>query len=241
MPFAVTRSKHRRSPSLRLLILDIYRFLISSPRGDYNALTNSEIELPQLVATLYARPTPHEFPDLAVEYLQVDLHKSMTAAALFGIIASTPLHRSGSPRDASRLEGRNNVAALSDRLQSAMKFGPVRELEFLYLDHGAFLIADSTIDSNWITTTRLAGVEYPFATEADWTEQSLDTIFELLKLAGRQRDPLRTQVPEKPWNGTGNIYMDITMQEYNIFAEKVSRDIFAPCLGFCLTNSQVCK
>jgi hypothetical protein len=209
------------------------RFLISPAYGAYSQKDSFQISLPSLVATLQVA---QRSPDATVAQLHVELHKLVTAATLFGAIASTPLYPSPSCQRVFTRIG-NDAAGESSLPPNIEYFGPVLELTSLQGDQDGFLLGDSTIHPKWVTNTRLAKGAYVMLKGTDWN-QSLDTIFEVLKLAGRQCDSIRTLELEGTRNEAQDIYLDleVTLQEYNIFAERVSYHISASCLCCCFNR-----
>jgi hypothetical protein len=167
--------------------------------------------LPNLVAVLWILTLS---PRDMVEGLIMRLCKSATAATIFGFIAVTPAYQSP-------------VTSLGLRYS--------RTLRALFIGDGAGLLLDSISTPSWTTSVRLGltGID-PNPLER-CNAQALDTLFELLKLAGRQdnvdewrlRDELSHVDPkEYPAYRKHPICLQATKEGYEAFAEKVGSGWF---------------
>jgi hypothetical protein len=99
------------------------------------------------------------------EALSIRLCKSATAATLFGVIALTPV---------------------SPSTTSAICPCSSRELAILAIDEDAGLYPEQLSAVSWTTHVRLGSTH--INRESLRHSKSLDTVFELLKLAAHQRD-----------------------------------------------------
>lgn len=186
--------------------------------------------LPQLVAVLFIT---RNASDGTAEHLEVDLFQPVTTAVLFGLIASTPVHQSDAQQMVSEPKLNNSlgdIANISDREQSASnRFGPPRLLDSLMAFPGAFLSNDSTINTEWVTNTRLFKTTCCLPPNSVGNDKHLDTIFEVLKLAGHQCDSSRMRKVDKeapelhPLAAPDRYHIHLAMmrQQCDAFVERV--------------------
>jgi hypothetical protein len=194
--------------------------------------------MPNLVAHFAISRHPTKY---SVQQLLLELHKPITAATLFGIIAFTPSSSSSEDAEFARmLDGR--PIPPSDPLQVFDEIYFVRQLYALKVHSGAFLLVDSAaspITAKWTTPVRPKGLRFSFNADGSSTETDFDTIFEVLRLVGRQCDSDGTPASEE---ATMEFYAEnIDMEEYHLalgmireaygaFAKRVSSGERCPCL-----------
>jgi hypothetical protein len=188
-----------------------------------------------LVAALYfGRDSPYD----TVELMSVWLFQPITAATLFGCIALTPTYgRRVTAGSVSEQATENNGSAPSSGHSDGCTPNhlPLIELQRLRLENGAFLLREPAFAPSWTTSVRTVSVIF----KADWDDdnhkQTVDTIFELLKLAGHQNDPDGLRKHDElsiesldSYPGSYSRYQkyhirpDISEESYKLFAARVS-------------------
>jgi hypothetical protein len=215
-----------QNPHIPMRLIDNFCRFLFIPERDLTPADSFEISLSNLVATVaISHERSRSWSRAKAEQIFLELHKPVTTVTLFRIIESTSMRHLASYRKASKPTVAGNGDGPSALSQSGMKFGPVRELSSIFVHSGAFLLAGSAINSSWVTNTRLVKAECSVMTRwqnDQWDEQSLTTIFEFLKLAGRQCDPAGLREYDEASDGTYHISLKMSRQQYDIFRKKVS-------------------
>jgi hypothetical protein len=209
------------------------RFLICSAL-QYNLFKADGIELPNLVAVLHIQREVL-YPRTMVEYLEVTLHKPVSTTTLFGSIAFTkkkpvPPMSSKYARATARMLGLRRISSPSQLPKECPDEHPyARELVDLIVEDGAILIAGSPVPQSWKTHTQPVRANCRFVSNNQADEDAIETILEVLKLAGRQCDPekMRRRDTKLRSNTEGkndyHVLLDMTSQRYDAFAERVSQ------------------
>jgi hypothetical protein len=95
---------------------------------------------------------------------------------------------------------------------------------------GASLLVDAQTTSSWMTQTRPVGAKLHLLSTDNWNEQ-FHAIFEVTKLARRYYDPTGLFGSDEATTAfcsldtarkKYHLVLDLTMAEYNAFAERVS-------------------
>jgi hypothetical protein len=206
------------------------RFLIGMI-GDCEAFKREWIDLPNLVAVLaHYRQLYHP-----AEKLEVWLRKPITAATLFGIIASSIARSPPSIHPSSPVLWVRNTVYASDPSQfQLLGSGLVREISMVNAKMGACLLEDPMFDEKWKTPFQPVDTKFIHESDNGQNEQGIQTIFEIFKLTGRHCDPdvlSERSDPAKPveWvvpHAKWNLKVTLTMQQYMAFAEMVSRGVY---------------
>jgi hypothetical protein len=159
--------------------------------------------MPNLVAVISISYT-YDADDMAIigTDLSTTLRKSLSAATLYGIIALTRGHR-----------------------WSSVEVDHMPNTSSLFFSDSAFLIPDTTVHPSWATPIQLLNTS--IRREVTGDRQELDTIFELLKLAGRAdletlRDREKAQSEGQKRDEGYHLELNMTLQGYHAFAKRVS-------------------
>jgi hypothetical protein len=129
--------------------------------------------------------------DQADHPCDIYIHKPFSTSTLFGVIGKTPVYHVRPPHRTcskfSRKQGKLDYLCEEEERKPLIR--PLVSIQRVVLDGKAYLIPDRDPRAKWTTNMRLTGAVFtPRLDTNKGSKQVLNTVFELLKLAGRQRD-----------------------------------------------------
>jgi hypothetical protein len=138
-----------------------------------DAVHRNNERFPNLMATIDGEG-PDRFSDHAgVHRFSIRLHKPIKSSTLFGVITQTPAYTASRAANSGRqiLAGLQELHSLYGRYSD--------ELD------DAYLVRDEDHSPKWTTRIRLCDTRFEPTFHGECGDRAFDTLFELLKLAGR--------------------------------------------------------
>lgn len=173
--------------------------------------------------------------------------QTVSSSTLFGSILQTPVHHRPTDHEQcstsanAKEEGDKDTALVQldppCKPQTEMLVRPLQKLGYVCLEDNAYLISNDSANSNWTTQIRLHGGWLGPSFEVKESQHTFDTLFELLKLAGKHpgADSLReleardiqggeaTSCRQLPEYRQHHLGLDMTKEGFDVFFERVSR------------------
>lgn len=164
----------------------------------------------------------------AADGIKLFLCKSVTAATIFGVIAFTAMRiNTIDPAALLRTIGCPSARSITASQVCRPGTGPCHKVLSVHVDKSAFLLPEPETTSSWTTPVRLFDTMITFRPDEGCDDGNLDTVFELLKLAGRHRSPEWLYLLDE---GSGamarhgekyHVRLSMSKEGYDAFAERV--------------------